>query len=151
MPGRPAHTRLLEGRKGPRSTCADCRFCPAPPCFPPYPPALLQVCVPQLMALVLTYPERVTEHNVEKLKQRVLNGEWLGEGVGIGGGFGTSQCSGRQLQTTNCMHPSLLCPSLFCQFFVLCSPLLLTLPHSQAPHSGRVPTSSCSPRATRCS
>lgn len=38
--------------------------------------AVLQVCVPQLMALVLTYPERVTEHNIEKLKQRVLNGGW---------------------------------------------------------------------------
>lgn len=37
----------------------------------------LQVCVPQLMALVLTFPERVTEHNIEKLKQRVLNGGWL--------------------------------------------------------------------------
>jgi hypothetical protein len=33
-----------------------------------------QVCVPQHMAVVLTYPERVTTHNVEKLKQRVLNG-----------------------------------------------------------------------------
>lgn len=31
--------------------------------------------MPQLMALVLTFPERVTEHNIEKLKQRVLNGE----------------------------------------------------------------------------
>ncbi|KAL4425069.1 hypothetical protein ABPG77_010383 [Micractinium sp. CCAP 211/92] len=39
-----------------------------------------EVCVPQLMALVLTYPERVTEHNIEKLKQRVLNGtsQWPG-------------------------------------------------------------------------
>ncbi len=27
------------------------------------------------MALTLTFPERVTEHNIEKLKQRVLNGE----------------------------------------------------------------------------
>ena len=35
----------------------------------------MQVCVPQLMALTLTFPERVTEHNIEKLKQRVLNGE----------------------------------------------------------------------------
>ena len=33
-----------------------------------------QVCVPQLMAVTLTFPERVTEHNMEKLKQRVLNG-----------------------------------------------------------------------------
>ena len=39
---------------------------------------MLQVCVPQLMALVLTYPDRVTEHNIEKLKQRVLNGAWMG-------------------------------------------------------------------------
>ncbi|PSC73949.1 DNA-directed RNA polymerase III subunit rpc1-like isoform X2 [Micractinium conductrix] len=39
-----------------------------------------EVCVPQLMALVLTYPDRVTEHNIEKLKQRVLNGtsQWPG-------------------------------------------------------------------------
>lgn len=43
-------------------------------------PAVLQVCVPQLMALVLTYPERVTEHNIEKLKQRVLNGGWQERG-----------------------------------------------------------------------
>lgn len=42
----------------------------------PLPP---QVCVPQLMALTLTFPERVTEHNIEKLKQRVLNGGWRGE------------------------------------------------------------------------
>jgi DNA-directed RNA polymerase beta' subunit len=39
---------------------------------------VLQVCVPQLMALVLTYPDRVTEHNIEKLKQRVLNGGFVG-------------------------------------------------------------------------
>lgn len=36
-----------------------------------------EVCVPQLMALVLTYPERVTEHNIGKLKERVLNGGWM--------------------------------------------------------------------------
>ncbi|PNW84960.1 hypothetical protein CHLRE_03g165750v5 [Chlamydomonas reinhardtii] len=35
---------------------------------------IFQVCVPQHMAVVLTYPERVTRHNVEKLRQRVLNG-----------------------------------------------------------------------------
>lgn len=33
-----------------------------------------QVCVPQHMAVVLTYPERVTRHNMDKLRQRVLNG-----------------------------------------------------------------------------
>jgi DNA-directed RNA polymerase III subunit RPC1 len=33
-----------------------------------------QVCVPQHMAVVLTYPERVTRHNLDKLRQRVLNG-----------------------------------------------------------------------------
>ena len=31
------------------------------------------------MALTLTFPERVTEHNIEKLKQRVLNGARGGE------------------------------------------------------------------------
>ena len=32
------------------------------------------------MATVLTYPERVTRHNLEKLRQRVLNGvsQWPG-------------------------------------------------------------------------
>ena len=40
-----------------------------------------EVCVPQLMALVLTYPDRVTEHNIEKLKQRVLNGGWVAPSV----------------------------------------------------------------------
>ncbi|KFM26649.1 DNA-directed RNA polymerase III subunit rpc1 [Auxenochlorella protothecoides] len=39
-----------------------------------------EVCVPRLMALTLTYPERVTAHNMEKLKQRVLAGasHWPG-------------------------------------------------------------------------
>lgn len=31
--------------------------------------------MPMLMATTLTFPERVTEHNMEKLKQRILNGE----------------------------------------------------------------------------
>ncbi|KAG2499255.1 hypothetical protein HYH03_002834 [Edaphochlamys debaryana] len=35
---------------------------------------IYQVCVPQHMAVVLTYPERVTRHNMDKLRQRVLNG-----------------------------------------------------------------------------
>jgi DNA-directed RNA polymerase III subunit RPC1 len=43
-----------------------------------------EVCVPQLMALVLTYPERVTEHNINKLKERVLNGVCEGGGGGDG-------------------------------------------------------------------
>ncbi len=33
-----------------------------------------QVCVPLHMATVLTYPERVTPHNLVKLRARVLNG-----------------------------------------------------------------------------
>ncbi|KAK2077195.1 hypothetical protein QBZ16_004829 [Prototheca wickerhamii] len=33
-----------------------------------------QVCVPQLMAQVLTYPERVTTFNIDKLRRRVLAG-----------------------------------------------------------------------------
>jgi DNA-directed RNA polymerase beta' subunit len=37
--------------------------------------AIHQVCVPLLQAMVLTYPETVTEHNINKLRQRVLNGE----------------------------------------------------------------------------
>jgi DNA-directed RNA polymerase III subunit RPC1 len=36
--------------------------------------AIHQVCVPLLQAMVLTYPETVTEHNISKLRQRVLNG-----------------------------------------------------------------------------
>ena len=59
-----------------------CSRPPAARCHLPLPLALprpvLQVCVPQLMALVLTYPDRVTEHNIEKLKQRVLNGGFVG-------------------------------------------------------------------------
>ena len=37
-----------------------------------------QVCVPRLMATTLTYPERITEHNMDKLRLRVLNGERWG-------------------------------------------------------------------------
>ncbi|KAF5838068.1 hypothetical protein DUNSADRAFT_3438 [Dunaliella salina] len=40
-----------------------------------------QVCVPQHMAVVLTYPERVTVHNLDKLKLRVLNGTALWPGA----------------------------------------------------------------------
>lgn len=32
------------------------------------------------MAVVLTYPERVTQYNIEKLRHRVLNGEGAREG-----------------------------------------------------------------------
>jgi DNA-directed RNA polymerase beta' subunit len=39
--------------------------------------AIHQVCVPLLQAMVLTYPETVTEHNINKLRQRVLNGGWV--------------------------------------------------------------------------
>ena len=34
-----------------------------------------EVCIPQLVAMTLTYPERVTEHNLEELRTCVLNGE----------------------------------------------------------------------------
>jgi len=33
------------------------------------------VCVPKLVAQILTFPDCVTDHNVEKLRQCVLNGE----------------------------------------------------------------------------
>ncbi|KAJ3007733.1 UNVERIFIED_CONTAM: hypothetical protein HDU68_003379, partial [Siphonaria sp. JEL0065] len=33
-----------------------------------------QVAVPQRMAMVLTYPERVTDYNIERLKENVING-----------------------------------------------------------------------------
>jgi DNA-directed RNA polymerase III subunit RPC1 len=33
-----------------------------------------QVCVPQLIAKTLTYPERVTAHNIERLRKIVMNG-----------------------------------------------------------------------------
>ena len=55
---------------------------------------IYEVCVPMHMATVLTYPERVTRHNLEKLRQRVINGvsQWPGanfvimpEGSGSGG------------------------------------------------------------------
>ncbi|WIA12568.1 hypothetical protein OEZ85_006229 [Tetradesmus obliquus] len=51
--------------------------------------AIHQVCVPLHMATVLTFPERVTEHNMAKLKARVLNGAaaWPGANfVGLGDG-----------------------------------------------------------------
>lgn len=34
----------------------------------------VQVAIPILMAQILTYPERVSHHNIEKLRQRVRNG-----------------------------------------------------------------------------
>ena len=33
-----------------------------------------EVCVPKLVAQILTFPDCVTDHNVEKLRQCVLNG-----------------------------------------------------------------------------
>ncbi len=33
-----------------------------------------QVCIPRAVAMTLTYPERVTPHNIDKLRQRVSNG-----------------------------------------------------------------------------
>ena len=43
------------------------------------------MCVPKHMAVVLTYPERVTAHNIEKLRRRVLNGEPVGRVWWCGG------------------------------------------------------------------
>jgi len=34
-----------------------------------------EVCVPKLVAQILTFPDCVTDHNIEKLRQCVLNGE----------------------------------------------------------------------------
>lgn len=34
----------------------------------------MQVAIPILMARILTYPERVSQHNIEKLRQCVRNG-----------------------------------------------------------------------------
>lgn len=57
--------------------------------------SITEVAVPDRVAKVLTYPERVTPHNIERLKLRVKNGPDLhpganylttGGGVGIGGG-----------------------------------------------------------------
>ena len=33
-----------------------------------------EVCIPQLVAMTLTFPDRVTEHNIDSLRQCVLNG-----------------------------------------------------------------------------
>ncbi len=68
---RPRHATVLNAVGLP---CICC--CPAeksPRSFSRLPPP--QVCVPQHMAVVLTYPERVTPHNLDKLKARVLNGK----------------------------------------------------------------------------
>jgi DNA-directed RNA polymerase III subunit RPC1 len=35
---------------------------------------MIQVAIPVLMAKVLTYPERVSNYNIEKLRERVRNG-----------------------------------------------------------------------------
>lgn len=35
---------------------------------------VLQVGVPKHMAMILTFPEFVTEHNIARLRQNVLNG-----------------------------------------------------------------------------
>ncbi|GAX79763.1 hypothetical protein CEUSTIGMA_g7204.t1 [Chlamydomonas eustigma] len=42
---------------------------------------IFEVCVPQHMAVVLTYPERVTQYNIEKLRHRVLNGTGMWPGA----------------------------------------------------------------------
>lgn len=34
-----------------------------------------EVCVPKLVAQTLTFPDMVTDHNIEKLRQCVLNGK----------------------------------------------------------------------------
>lgn len=36
-----------------------------------------QVAVPKQVAMILTYPERVTQHNIERLQQCVKNGALL--------------------------------------------------------------------------
>ena len=38
------------------------------------PPSRCQVCIPRAVAMTLSYPERVTPHNIDKLRQRVSNG-----------------------------------------------------------------------------
>jgi DNA-directed RNA polymerase III subunit RPC1 len=38
------------------------------------PPLPLQVAVPDRVAKILTYPERVTSHNIERLREAVING-----------------------------------------------------------------------------
>ncbi len=45
--------------------------------------AVDEVCIPQLVAMTLTYPERVTEHNIARLRQCVANG--MGSNGGGGG------------------------------------------------------------------
>ncbi|KAI9305749.1 hypothetical protein BJ944DRAFT_161146 [Cunninghamella echinulata] len=49
-----------------------------------------QVAVPERVAKVLTFPERVNKHNIEKLRQNVINGPEVHPGanfVGFGNGF----------------------------------------------------------------
>ena len=36
-----------------------------------------EVAVPQQIAMILTYPERVTSHNIEKLRKCITNGEFF--------------------------------------------------------------------------
>eukprot|EP00747_Dinoflagellata_sp_TGD_P160791 gnl/TRDRNA2_/TRDRNA2_178021_c0_seq1.p1 gnl/TRDRNA2_/TRDRNA2_178021_c0~~gnl/TRDRNA2_/TRDRNA2_178021_c0_seq1.p1 ORF type:complete len:770 (+),score=-41.65 gnl/TRDRNA2_/TRDRNA2_178021_c0_seq1:444-2753(+) len=40
-----------------------------------------EVCIPQQMAIVFTYPENVTEHNKNKLRKSVINGMYLHPGA----------------------------------------------------------------------
>lgn len=41
--------------------------------------AVEEVCVPQLMATTLTFPERVTQHNIQRLRKCIENGTCCGQ------------------------------------------------------------------------
>lgn len=63
-----------------------------------------EVVVPRHMAVVLTYPERVTAHNIDKLRRAVINGTREHPGAR----FVISQDGHKSfLQVTRCVTPSL--------------------------------------------
>lgn len=57
-----------------------------------------EVTVPERLAKILTYPERVTAHNIHGLKQSVRNGPDVHPGANVitGGGIKKFPCSGNR-------------------------------------------------------
>lgn len=69
-----------------------------------------EVCVPKLVAQILTFPDRATDHNIDMLRQCVLNGEHCPCCLGShlhGGSVGRDWASSVRISDQN-KGPSLL-------------------------------------------